>query len=247
MNASSPSWVLKVEDLDFAYGKVQILHSVNFEIERGEFIGIIGPNGGGKTTLLRLMMSLLRPKRGRVISKGSTIGYVPQAHQFDPQFPISTLDVVLMGILRRLKWYGSFSKEDREKAYLALEQVGLSDLATKSFALLSGGQKQRAIFARALVAEPEILFLDESFAFCDVPTKKVLQEELMRLNTKQNMTICMVTHDLEQAVDLVDRVLCVQREVTAFKSADVCEHFAMGLYHTPLKSASCRKGKKGKR
>lgn len=238
------NWALKVEDLDFDYGKVEVLQHVNFEIKRGEFVGIIGPNGGGKTTLLRLMMGLLKPKRGRIQSASSSIGYVPQAHQFDPQFPISTLDVVLMGILRRLKWFGRFSKDDLEKAQRALRRVNLSDEADKSFALLSGGQKQRAIFARALVGDPEILFLDESFAFCDAMTKKLLQDELVRLNKEEKTTICMVTHDLDQAVDLVDRILCVQKEVSAFNSADVCEHFAMGLYHTPLKSAKCRKDKK---
>jgi zinc transport system ATP-binding protein len=238
------NWVLKVEDLDFDFDKIQVLRGVNFEINQGEFIGIIGPNGGGKTTLLRLMMGLLKPKKGQLRSSTSSIGYVPQAHQFDPQFPISTIDVVLMGILRRLTWYGSFSKEDRLKAHAALEQVGLADAANKSFALLSGGQKQRVIFARALVGDPKILFLDESFAFCDVMTKKVLQAELLRINKQNKVTICMVTHDLDQAVDLVDRVLCVQRDVTVFKSSDVCEHFAMGLYHTPLKSAECRKDKK---
>jgi len=242
------STALKAERLDFSYGSDLVIKDANFSIEEGEYIGIIGPNGGGKTTLLRLMLGLLRPKSGKIYNAHTgSIGYVPQQLHFDRSFPITVLEVVLMGLLSKMTFWGSISKVDKKRAYETLEEVGLLSFAQKSFSKLSGGQRQRVLVARALVKKPKMLFLDESFSSCDAHSKKCISDLLLELKAKKNTTICMVTHELTEAVDVVDRVLCVEQGVSEFKASEVCEHFAMGLYHTPLTASDCHSHKKRKK
>lgn len=237
-----------VQDLTFCYKDVPVLKSVNFDIETGEFIGIIGPNGGGKSTLLKLLMGLLTPDTGiiRLFEKSpkeslDSIGYVPQHPRFDRSFPISVLELALMGRLKWLPWWGSYSKNDIEKAKEALREVGIENLSTRALGTLSGGQMQRALIARALASKPKILLLDEPTASVD----KEAETQIFSLlkNLSKEITIVLVTHDLRTAVGLVDRIICVEREVSTFKASEVCEHFALGLYHAPLliqDDESCR-------
>jgi zinc transport system ATP-binding protein len=233
--------VLTIEHLFFHYDSMTILENVNIEILKGEFIGIFGPNGGGKTTLLRLMLGLLRPQKGKVLLFGRSpeemrhlIGYVPQAMRFDRDFPISALEVVMMGILRKLSWWGTYPANAKQKALNALERVGLAHKAKSAFGTLSGGEAQRTLIARAIVDNPSLLLLDEPTANVDIETEQSIYTQLIELNKK--MTILMVTHDLETIVDKAEKLLCVQRQVSCLKAKEVCEHFALGLYHTPLTS-----------
>ncbi len=233
--------VISIEDLYFQYDGVPALVNVNVEILQGEFVGIFGPNGGGKTTLLKLMMGLLRPQRGKVLLFGrppeetrQRVGYVPQAMHFDRDFPISALEVVMMGMLGKLSWLGAYPADAKRKAMVALERVGLAHKAKASFGTLSGGEAQRVLIARAIVDEPGVLLLDEPTANVDVEAQQSIYAQLLELN--KTMTILMVTHDLQTIVDKVGKLLCVQRQVTALKAKEVCEHFALGLYHTPLTS-----------
>lgn len=227
------------ENVSFAYQDTLIIENASFVIAPGEFIGIIGPNGGGKTTLLRLAMGFLTPDSGKITIYGSTtshaqrhLGYVPQSMRFDKQFPISVLELVLQGRLSKLPWYGHFSKRDIEIAQHALEMVGLSDFQDRAFGTLSGGQAQRALVARALAGEPELLLLDEPTANVDSKVEAEIYELLSKLSGK--ITIIMVTHNLNAAIELVDRVLCVQRTVSVLEPDQVCLHFTQGLYHTPV-------------
>lgn len=232
---------LTIEHLSFHYERTPALEDVNFEIAQGEFVGIFGPNGGGKTTLLKLIMGMLQPQKGVIRLFGHTpkerrhlIGYVPQAMRFDRDFPISVLEVVMMGCLRKLTWWGRYPADTKQKSMNALERVGLVHKASSSFGTLSGGEAQRTLIARAIVDDPKMLLLDEPTASVDPQAEQDIYDQLAELN--KTMTILMVTHDLQTIVDKVGKLLCVNRQVTCLKAKDVCEHFALGLYHSPLTS-----------
>jgi zinc transport system ATP-binding protein len=231
--------IIQLEHVDFTYSETPVLTDVNLSINAFEFIGIIGPNGGGKTTLLKLLMGFLKPTSGKVLVFGTSpqasrqqVAYVPQTQRFDRDFPISVLELVLSGRLSMLPWYGKFSTEDNEAAQQALKQVGLLNFQNRPFGTLSGGQAQRVLIARALASKPKLLLLDEPTASVDSQAGADIYEILHSLRGK--MTILMVTHDLNTAIEQVERVLLVQNSVIVLKPEEVCQHFAMGLYHAPL-------------
>ena len=202
-------------DLSFGYGKVRVINDVSFEVQKGESIGIIGPNGGGKSTLLKLILGLESPETGTLDVLGKPagkdrrkIGYVPQAMRFDPLYPVSVLEIVLMGRLDRLG-VGSYSKECRLVAEEALETVRLGDFKNRTFSELSGGERQRVMIARALACEPELLLMDEPTANIDLSAEEQFIEALASL--RKDMTLVLVTHDLELVSELSDSVLCVNQ------------------------------------
>ncbi|NGX26763.1 MAG: High-affinity zinc uptake system ATP-binding protein ZnuC [Chlamydiae bacterium] len=231
---------ISVENLSFAYEKhFLVLKNLSFSIAKGEFIGIFGPNGGGKTTLLKLLLGLLSPLEGKVQVLGrppsevtDRLGYVPQVRRFDKSFPISVLDVVLQGCLAKYRGYGNFSQDLKEKALEALERVGLQDKAKLAFGTLSGGQIQRILLARALASDPEILLLDEATVGIDPEALREIFQFLLNLRGK--ITIVLVTHELQIIAKEMNYLFCVNREISTFSPQQVCEHFAMGLYHPPL-------------
>jgi len=233
--------VIELQNITFSYPGNPVLKDVSFEVYPGEFIGMIGPNGGGKTTLLKLILGFLKPSKGVIKVFGETVGtsslvnrlaYVPQAVRFDRDFPISVEEVILSGLMSNLPWYGRFHAVDREAAWHALEKVGLTHLGKASFGTLSGGQAQRVLIARALVSNPTLLLLDEPTASVDSQAEADIYTLLSQL--KGSMTILMVTHDLGVAIEQVGRILCVQGRVISLKPEEVCKHFAFGLYHMPL-------------
>ncbi|MBA3816569.1 MAG: ABC transporter ATP-binding protein [Parachlamydiaceae bacterium] len=228
-----------LDHISFAYQDSLVLKDICLAVKSGEFIGMIGPNGGGKTTLLKLMMGFLKPSSGDIsifseppASSLQQISYVPQSLRFDKQFPISVMELVMGGRLSHLPWYGIFSKKDKEIALHALERVGLVDFQHRSFGNLSGGQAQRALIARALASEPQLLLLDEPTASVDAQAESDIYNILKGLQSQ--ITIIMVTHNLRAAIELVERVICVQQTAISLKPQEVCEHFAFGLYHAPL-------------
>ena len=230
---------INLEHVFFSYQNTVVLKDICFRIDLGEFVGIIGPNGGGKTTLLKIIMGFLKPLSGKVevfghppLSKPQEIAYVPQSMRFDRQFPISVLELVLSGRLAHLPWYGKYSSRDKLAAIEALKQVGIAELQHHAFGTLSGGQAQRALIARALASNPKLLLLDEPTASVDAQAEADIYAILNELRGK--MTIVMVTHDLAAAVDQVQRLICVQGSAISLRPSEVCEHFALGLYHTPL-------------
>jgi zinc transport system ATP-binding protein len=237
----NPEPILSVQHVSFSYDKAPILEQASFSIEKGEFIGIFGPNGGGKTTLLKLLIGILKPDSGMIRLFGKDpqesrgeVGYVPQVLRFDRDFPISALEVVLMGALSTMNWWGSYPKEAMTAAHEALERVGLLDFAQAPFGTLSGGQAQRVLIARAIMNKPQILILDEPTASVDPQAEREIHHLLSELN--RSLTVIMVTHDLQSIIDKAKRLLCVHRQVTSMHAQEVCEHFALGLYHTPLTS-----------
>jgi zinc transport system ATP-binding protein len=230
---------VNLENVSFAYQDFPVLSDVSCSVDQGQFAGIIGPNGGGKTTLLKLIMGFLKLGSGKIEIQGrpntlvlDTLAYVPQNARYDKQFPISVLEVVLQGRLRNLPWYGIFSAADVQAACNALEKVGLLPFKNRAFGTLSGGQAQRTLIARALASDPSILLLDEPTSNVDTQAQAEIYALLGSL--RGSMTILMVTHDLNIAIQHVDKVICVQNKVITLKPQEVCEHFAFGLYHTPL-------------
>ena len=225
--------VIQANALSFSYDLTPTLCNLFFEVKKGEFIGVIGPNGGGKTTLLKLILGLLVPTSGKieVWQNKNQIAYVPQSTKFDKQFPISVIEVVLSGLLHLLPWHGFFSYQDKKKALDALDQVNLTEFAHHCFGELSGGQAQRVLIARAIVQSPELLLLDEPTASVDYQAKADIYEILQRIRGK--VTLMMVTHDLGAATSQVDRLFCVQKSLFSLKPDEGCKRYTMGLYQDP--------------
>lgn len=233
---------IHLSSLSFAYEHLTVLEQNELEIAQGSFIGIIGPNGGGKTTLLKLLMGFIRPTRGQIrifglppIQARTQIGYVPQFHKCDREFPITVQELVLLGALSKTSMLGSYPKEIKQKAFALMEELGLWEHRNKSFGSLSGGLAQRALLARALLSDPDLLLLDEPTANVDPSSTALIMQKLQEL--KGEKTILLVTHDLRTIVERVDLVLCIQGQISTYLPKEVCEHFAFGLYHTPLLAA----------
>ena len=219
--------VIQLQNVSFTFNGDPVLRSVDLEIREREFVAIVGPNGSGKTTILKLILGLLHPTTGTVRVFGAPperarprLGYVPQYIFADIRFPVRVEDVVLMGRLgRRGAGLGPFSAKDRAAARKALDEVDLADLRARPFSDLSGGQRQRVPIARALVAEPDILLLDEPTASLDSEVAAQLYDLLGRMNAR--MTLILVSHDLWFVSRFVTRVVCVQREVQVHDTSDV--------------------------
>lgn len=224
--------ILSAKELNFSYDKkTAVLEEIDFSVRKGQFVGIFGPNGGGKTTLLMLLLGLLSPTKGKIEVHGK-IGYVPQARRYDKQFPISVMEVVLQGCLADFRGWGRFSVEAKKRACEALEKVGLQDKARDAFGTLSGGQIQRTLIARALASNPDILLLDEATVGIDPEALADIFKFLVGLKGK--ITILMVTHDLQAIAKEMDQLFCINRNLTLYTPEQVCQHFALGLYHPKL-------------
>lgn len=231
---------ITVKDLWFSYDGSLVLENVNLSVPVGDFACVVGPNGGGKTTLLKLMLGLLNPARGDVSLFGRPprearprVGYMPQHSLLDPQFPATVLDVALMGRLGHGRAFGRYSRKDKESAINALEQVGLADLRRKSFAHISGGQRQRLFIARALACEPDILLLDEPTANLDMAMESDLYELLRKLN--ERLTIVMVSHDLGFVSNIVKNVICVKRKVVMHSTCELTGEVINEIYGSPMR------------
>jgi len=209
--------LLAVEDAAAGYGFEPVFRDVTFEVRRGERLAVLGPNGGGKTTLFKLLLGELRPLAGRIDAAGG-FGYVPQTERSRLDYPVSALDVSLMGTLSRLPWWRRPQRAERAFARAALERVGLDELADAQFGDLSGGQRQRVLVARALVQDAAILLLDEPFTGVDRVSEQLLESLLQNL-AAEGRGIVAATHDLEQA-RAWDRVLCLNRRMVAFGDPD---------------------------
>lgn len=233
---------IEINRLSFSRGAGPILDQVDLEIAQGEFIGIFGPNGGGKTTLLKLLMGLIEPQKGtvRIFGKAPAenrdrIGYVPQTHRIDPDFPITLEELILLGRKPKRLFFGRFSKEDHAACDYWIRRLGLKAHRKQAYGKLSGGLAQRALLARALVSEPELLLLDEPTANIDAQSLAIFLEALQELHGER--TIVLVTHDLRTLTQRADRFLYVQGGITSMAPSEICGHYALGLYHAPLQEA----------
>jgi ABC-type Mn2+/Zn2+ transport system ATPase subunit len=210
--------LLRVEELSAGYGGPAVIEDVTFDLESGERIGVLGPNGGGKSTLFRVLLGELDPYGGKI--SGTRFGYVPQTERSRLDYPVTALDVALMGTLTSRPWWLPLGRGERERAHRALELVGLEDAANEQFGELSGGQRQRVMVARALVQDAPVLLLDEPFGGVDVASAELLTTLLDDL-AEEGRGLLIATHDVEQA-GAWDRVLCLNRRAVAFgKPGDV--------------------------
>ena len=216
----------------------RLLEDVDLLIKKGEFASIVGPNGGGKTTLLKLILGLIKPDKGKISIFGKTpdkvrhkIGYMPQYAHLDMDFPAIVMDVVMMGRLSRNTLW--FSKKDKNEALNAIDKIGMSAYVNTEFNELSGGEKQRILIARALCSCPDLLLLDEPTANVDHQTEENLFSILQDLNLQ--MTILLVSHDLGFVSKYVKSVICVNRKVVIHPTTMVNGTIIKDIYHGDLK------------
>ncbi len=227
--------IIEMKNLDFAYAGETILASINLTVKDKDFLAIIGPNGGGKTTLLKLMLGLLTPDRGTVLINGkppgntdSSIGYVPQNVHMNQSFPISALDVVLMGAFDPKNRFRRNQAKYKKEALDALDRLEMGDYANKKIGTLSGGQRQRVLIARALVSHPELLLLDEPTASIDTKGQAEFYELLARLN--KEITILVVSHDLLVISRYVNAVACVNQRLHYHDQAEITGDMLETMY-----------------
>jgi ABC-type Mn2+/Zn2+ transport system ATPase subunit len=203
-----------------------VLQDIGFTVQHGERVAIIGPNGAGKSTLFKVIVGLMPHRSGDVLVHGHShhagdcpsIGYVPQREAVDWRFPLTVLDVVVMGTIRELGWFRWPGRAQRAAARSALEQVGLAHLGTRPIADLSGGQQQRVFIARALAQQADVLLLDEPFGGVDAEAQEAIFEILDELR-RRGVTTLLSTHDLELATTRFDRILLLNRRQLAFGPA----------------------------
>ena len=231
--------IIELKSVSAGYEGEIILKNVNLTINENDFIGVIGPNGGGKTTLVRVIIGLLKPQSGELIfhhqnigsNARKSIGYLPQINKTDNKFPISVIDVVLSGLADRNNIFRRFNKPEISKAHQILENMGIDHLAKKNIGELSGGQMQRVFLARAIISEPKLLILDEPNTFVDNKFESDLYKTLKDLNKK--MAIMMVSHDVGTIAYYVKTIACVNREVHYHPSNDISQE-QLNAYNCPI-------------
>jgi len=226
---------IALEHVSLALGGNPVLEDVTLAVPERDYLAILGPNGGGKTMLLRVILGLVEPDRGTVRVLGRAprearghVGYVPQHVQFDLDFPIRVLDVVLMGRLGARGPFGPFGRADREAARVALGRVQMGDLAGRPIAALSGGQRQRVLIARALAMEPEILLMDEPTASLDERIGRDLWELLEKLS--HQMTLVLVSHDIGAISQYVRSVACLNVRLHTHPSRELTREMLEASY-----------------
>ena len=222
MSDMSETAAVSFEDVWFSYDGTNTLEAVSFDVAQGQFAALIGPNGAGKTTALRLLLGVMRPRRGRVLLFGAhpgrqdqVIGYIPQRVIAPRGFPLTVSEVVLMGRYGQIGLGRRPRLRDREAAGRALERVGLQHLANQMFGALSGGQQQRVLIARALAGEPHLLLLDEPTAGLDPAARSDFYNLCCTLQRETHLTVLAASHDIEAVAHHADHVILINHSVLA--------------------------------
>ena len=237
MNMNSA--VIELKDIWVHYEGMPILEGVDLVVEPHDFLGIIGPNGGGKSTLLKVILGLIKPSRGVVTVLGDTpekarkyIGYLPQYSLFDMEFPMSVWEVVLTGRLGHTGLLKRYNDDDKKAAYDALEEVDMLEYKDRQIGKLSGGQRQRVFIARALAGEPKLLLLDEPTTSID----SIMQEEFYELlnKLKAKMAIVMVSHDISAVSVYVDKIACLNHKLFYHHSKELTSEDLEAAYQCPV-------------
>jgi zinc transport system ATP-binding protein len=238
LRRSVPSSLICISHLDFAYADRLVLKHVDLSVEAGSTLGLIGPNGGGKTTLLRLLLGLHSPTRGSItiagltpaqaVLRGNVLGYLPQKPAAPASFPLSVRQVVQLGLVGKTGVLRRYAREDVAFVDSLLERLGLSDLAETPIGELSGGQQQRAFIARALAARPQVLLLDEPTTGIDRTGQQQFIELIGRLKRDLNLTLVFTSHDLRAVSSMSDRIACLN---VTLHYHDVPEHLPAELVY----------------
>jgi len=234
--------IIELKDLSFSYpNSPLVLENIELTIEQGEFVGIVGPNGGGKTTLLKLVLGLLQPTTGKIEIKGVSpikgrewIGYVPQFANFSRDYPISVMQAILLGRLGKTKRFFGYCKTDYNIAERVMEETYLTELSNRALNTLSGGQLQRVLIARALACEPEILILDEPTANIDMRVEEDIFDLLEILNHR--LTILVVSHDIGFISGYVKKVACLNKTLICHSTEALTPNLIRNLYANPIRA-----------
>lgn len=227
--------IIKIEHLAAGYDQRQVLNDVNLTVYNDDYLGIIGPNGGGKTTLMRLILGLMKPSDGCIRyfkqvkdaegnltiqeAKDITMGYLPQYNALDKQFPISVYEVVLSGLNKKKKLFARYTQEQHQQVIDTLERMQLSDLKDRHIGALSGGQLQRVLLARAIVSKPDVVILDEPNTYIDRRFQKQMYEMLEQIN--KECAIIIVSHDIAEVLNNVKHIACVNHHLHYHNTADM--------------------------
>ncbi len=228
--------LFEMHSLSASYGSKTVLEDVNFSVGENDFIGVIGPNGGGKTTLLKLILGLIKPDKGRIIYSEelinrSFIGYLPQISTGDVNYPVTVTDIILSGLMIRKGIITRMSGDDRKKADRVVAELGLSDLTESLLSELSGGQMQRVFLARAIIGDPKLLLLDEPGNFVDTTFENDFYEKLRQLNKR--MAILMVSHDVGTISAHIKSFACVNRKLHYHPSNEISNEDLLA-YNCPI-------------
>lgn len=234
--------IIKIRNLNFSYDKQVVLEGINLDYSSDEFLAIIGPNGGGKSTLLKLILGLLKPQSGEIKLFGKEpsevskfIGYVPQNFLSNQSFPMMVLEVVLMGLIDK-KIFGFYSRDEKQMALAALEKVGMKEFASARIGELSGGQRQRVYIARALCANAKVLVLDEPTASIDTKGQAEIYEILKNINAS-GVGVVLVSHDLNIVLNYATKIAYVSKNLHIHKThedtakREFIEHLAKSHSH----------------
>ena len=224
---------IECRGLSLAYDGKTVLSDVNFSVSAGDYLCIVGENGSGKSTLIKALISLKKPSGGELLFgdgiSGRSIGYLPQQTAFQRDFPAKVKEIVISGCLGRGKFSFFYRGSDKKRAALAMEKMGISNIAESSFSSLSGGQRQRVILARALCAAEKMLLLDEPTTGLDPSSAKELYSLISSLNKNDGMTVIMVSHDITHALKYANKILHLDKSVKFFGTkADYLSSPAMG-------------------
>jgi len=233
--------IVSIDNLWIFREEHAILEDINLKLQRADFLGLIGPNGGGKSTLLKVMLGLIKPDKGRIRIFGlepeearRRVGYLPQKTIFDQNFPIKVLEVVQMGRFSRTGLFRSYGPADRNAAYCALEAVGMEDRADREIGALSGGEQQRIFVARSLVSDPELLLLDEPTAGVDSSQQTEFYELLCHLNQDMGIAIVLVSHDITAISKYVGKIACLNQRLYYHGSKELTNEDIEKAYGCPV-------------
>jgi zinc transport system ATP-binding protein len=233
--------VIAINDLWVLRNHHPVLEDINLELGETDFLGLIGPNGGGKTTLLKVMLGLIKPDRGTIRIFGRPprearefVGYMPQKTLFDHSFPVSAREVVLMGRYSRKGLFHRYDSKDHDAVLKALHAVGMEDLAEREIGSLSGGEQQRVFVARSLVSEPKLLLLDEPTAGIDAAQENEFYDLLRHLNHDKSITIILVTHDVTAVSTYVNKIACLNQKLYYHGSKEISPEDIEKAYGCPV-------------
>ncbi|MDD4514780.1 ABC transporter ATP-binding protein [Massilibacteroides sp.] len=231
--------LIEIRNVSAAYGNKTVLRNVDLDIYKDDFLGIIGPNGGGKTTLLKVMLGLLTPALGSVTfwndreeTSSCKIGYLPQINNIDKKFPISIWEVVASGLAEQKPLFRAYTKAQEKRIDEVLEQMGVKELPTRPIGELSGGQLQRVLLGRAIVSKPQVLILDEPNSYVDKRFESHFYDLLSEINKES--AVVLVSHDIGTVVSMVKNIACVNETLHYHSGSDVTEDWLTHVYNCPI-------------
>lgn len=231
--------LIELAHIHAAYGNKEVLKDISLTVSKNDFLGIIGPNGGGKTTLLKVILNLLKPSQGKIIFfqdgkevSNLKIGYLPQMNNIDKKFPISVRDVIFSGLASQKKLFRSFSATRQKRVDEVIQQMGLEELSARAIGELSGGQLQRVLLGRAIVSHPQLLILDEPNSYVDKRFESRFYQLLSEINKES--AIILVSHDIGTVLTMVKNIACVNETLHYHSGSDISQEWLTEKYACPF-------------